>query len=175
MWVLKKMKYTLEVVYSFILCNMRLVFTLVDLYVLLNFIMILLGMTCLKLVNIWMLSKMGSKPSQCIKVMKYSEATSSINLKITLIERLPLCPSSRSDILDKRCLPNRFDMLERQKDSRMLDICTELKLVPRRFYQFATWQMETARFSEMLVPIYQFTLCHIPADAFSFHYSALKN
>lgn len=111
-----------------------------------------------------MLLKMGSKPSQCIKEMKYSEATSSINLKITIHERLPLCPSSRSDILDKRCLPNRFDMLERQKDSRMLDICTEL--LPRRFYHFATRQMETARFSEMLVHIYQFTLCHIPADGF---------
>jgi len=48
MWVLKKMKYMLEVVYNFILCNMRLVFTLVDLYVLLNFIMILLEMTCFR-------------------------------------------------------------------------------------------------------------------------------
>jgi len=66
-------------------------------------------------------------------------------------------------------------MLERQKDSRMLDICTELKLVPRRFYHFATRQIETVRFSEMFVPIYEFTLCHIPADGFSFHYSALKN
>jgi len=116
-----------------------------------------------------MLSKMGSKPSQCIKVMKYSKATSSINLKITLLKKLHLCPSSRS------CLPSRFAVLEKQKDYKMLDICTELKLVPRRLYHFATLQMETARFSEMLVPIYQFTLCFIPADGFSFHYSALKN
>lgn len=81
---------------------------------------------------------MSSKPSQCIKVIKYSQATSSINLKITLLKRLPLSPSSVSDILDKHCLPNRSAMLERQKDSRKLDICTELKLVPGRFYYFAT-------------------------------------
>jgi len=77
-------------------------------------------------------------------------------------------------MLDKRCLPNRFAMLERQKDSRMLDTCTEMKSVPKRFYHFATLQMEAARFSEMLVPIYQFTL-YPSRWVFLFHYSALKN
>lgn len=46
--MLKKMKYVIEVMCNFIPYNMRLLFTLVDLYMLLNFIMILLGMTCFR-------------------------------------------------------------------------------------------------------------------------------
>jgi hypothetical protein len=38
----KKVKYMIEIMYNFILCDL---FTQVDLYVLLNFIMILLGVT----------------------------------------------------------------------------------------------------------------------------------
>lgn len=41
-------KYMIEIMYNFIPYNMRLLFTLVDLYVLLNFIMILLGITCFR-------------------------------------------------------------------------------------------------------------------------------
>jgi len=47
--------------YNFILCNVRLLFTLVDLYMLLNFIMILLGMTCFRDMP---------KTSTCMNVIK---------------------------------------------------------------------------------------------------------
>jgi hypothetical protein len=76
----------------------------------------------------------GDLKTFTVKAMKYSQATSSINLKITLLDSVSL--STRSAILVKHCLPNRFSMLDRERDSRMLDICTELKLVPRRFYHF---------------------------------------